>query len=78
MKGEDLIVLEQTTQLTHKRSYQRLPSQSHLKKLPRRLSLLNESRLYLKTLKCEKNSAVASPREQLYKQMTSNPSFAEI
>ena len=39
MKGEELTVLEQTTQLTHKRSCYRLPSQSHWKKLPRRLNL---------------------------------------
>ena len=31
MKSEDLSVLEQTTQLTHKRSYQRLPSRSRWK-----------------------------------------------
>ena len=33
MKGEDLTVLEKTTQLTRKRSYQRLPSQYHWKKI---------------------------------------------
>ena len=54
MKGEDLTVLEQTTQLTHKRSYQWLPSESRWKKLPRRLNLLNGSRLYYKTITCEK------------------------
>ena len=54
MKGEDLTVLKQTTQLTHKRSYWWLPSQSRWKKLPRRLNLLNGSRLYYKTITCEK------------------------
>ena len=33
MKGEDLTVLEQATHLTQKRSYSRLPSQSHWKKI---------------------------------------------
>ena len=33
MKGEDLTVLEQTTHLTQKRSYSRLPSKSHWKKI---------------------------------------------
>ena len=40
MKGEDLTVLEQTSQLTHKHSYLRLPSQSDCtkkKNLPRSL-----------------------------------------
>ena len=55
-------------------------------KLPRRLNLLNGSQLYHKTIKCKKilsfvqlqsNPAVASPREQLYEQMTSNPAFTE-
>ena len=49
--------------------------------------MLNGSRLYHKTIKCEKksafcsalqgNPAVASPKEQLYEQMTSNPAFTE-
>ena len=49
--------------------------------------MLNGSRLYYKTITCEKNSAfcsvlqgnpaVASPKEQLYEQMTSNPAFTE-
>ena len=48
--------------------------------------MLNGSRLYYKTIKCEKNSAfvqlqgnpvIASPKEQLYEQMTSNPAFTE-
>ena len=87
MKGEDLTVLKQTTQLTHKRSYQWLPSESRWKKLPLRLNLLNGSRLYYKTTTCEKkfcfcsvlqgNPAVASPSEQLYEQMTFNPAFTE-
>ena len=87
MKGEDRTVLGQTTQLTHKRSYLWLPSESRWKKLPRRLNLLNGSRLSHKTITCEKNStfcsvlqgnpAVASPKEQLYEQMTSNPAFTE-
>ena len=55
MKGEDLTVLEQTTQLTHKRSYYVVATpQSHWKKLPRRLNLPNGSRLYYKTITCEK------------------------
>ena len=49
--------------------------------------MLNGSRLYYKTITCGKNSsfcsvlqgnpAVASPKEQLYEQMTSNPAFTE-
>ena len=49
--------------------------------------MLNGSRLYYQTITCEKNSsfcsvlqgnpAVASPKEQLYEQMTSNPAFTE-
>ena len=49
--------------------------------------MLNGSRLYYETITCEKNSsfcsvlqgnpAVASPKEQLYEQMTSNPAFTE-
>ena len=47
--------------------------------------MLNGSRLYYKTITCEKkkipvlqgNPAVASPKEQLYEQMTSNPAFTE-
>ena len=86
MKGEDLTVLEKTPQLTSKRSYQRLPSQYHWKKLPRRFNLLKASRLYYKAIKCEKilpfgplqgNPVVASPKEQLYEQMTSNPVCTE-
>ena len=86
IKGEDLTVLKQTTQLTHKGSYWWLPSQSR-KKLPRRLNLLNGSRLYYKIITCEKNPAfcsvlqsipaVASPKERLYEQTTSNPAFTE-
>ena len=37
MKGDDLTMLEQTKRLTHKRSYQRLPWQSHWKIRPLRL-----------------------------------------
>ena len=87
MKGEDLTVLEQTTQLTHKCSYQRLPWQSHWKIRPRRLNLLNRSRLYYKTICMKKillfiqsykvTPAIASPKEQLYEQMASNPAFTE-
>ena len=50
--------------------------------------MLNGSRLYYKTIRCEQNSAfcsvlqgnptVASPKEQLYEQTTSNPAFTEI
>ena len=49
--------------------------------------MLNGSRLYYKTITCEKksafwsvlqgNPAVASPKEQLYEQMTSNPVITE-
>ena len=49
--------------------------------------MLNGSRLYYKTITCEKNSAfysvsqdnpaVTSPKEQIYEQMTSNPAFTE-
>ena len=87
MKGEDLTVLEQTTQLTHKCSYQRLPWQSHWKIRPRRLNLLNRSRFYYKTICMKKillfiqsykvTPAVASPKEQLYEQTASNPAFTE-
>ena len=69
MKGEDLTGLEQTTQLSHKRSE------------------AYGSRLYYKTIRCEKktlpfvklqdNPAVASPKEQLYEQMTSYAAFTE-
>ena len=55
--------------------------------LPRRLNLLNGSRLYYKTINCEKKSTfcsvktyhptVASPKEHLYEQMPSNPAFTE-
>ena len=58
-----------------------------LKILPRRLNWLNESRLYYKTINCDKKSAfcsvttyhptVASPKEHLYEQMPSNPAFTE-
>ena len=54
MKTEDLTVLEQTTQLTHKRLYLWLPSQSHWKKLSWGLNLLNGRRLYCKTITCQK------------------------
>ena len=49
-KGEDLTVLEQTTQSTHKHLYSCLPSESRWKKLPQGLNLLNRSRLYYKTI----------------------------
>ena len=48
--------------------------------------MLNGSRLYYKAIKCEKilpfgplqgNPVVASPKKQLYEQMTSNPAFTE-
>ena len=49
--------------------------------------MLKGNRLSYKTITCEKNSAfcsvlqgnlaVASPKEQLYEQMTSNPAFTE-
>ena len=58
-----------------------------LKRLPQRLNLLNGSRLYYKAIMCEKKSAfcsvlqgdkaVASPKEQLYEQITSNPALTE-
>ena len=87
MKVENLTVLEQTTPLTHKHSYQWLPSEFRWKKLSRRLNLLNGGRASYKTIMCEKksafcsvlqgNTAAASPQEQLYEQMTSNPAFTE-
>ena len=56
-------------------------------KLPRSFNLLNGSRLYYETIKCEINSAfcsvttdnpaVTSPTEQLYEQMKSNPAFTK-
>ena len=55
------------------------------KKLPLKLNLLNGSRLYYKTTKCERNSAfcsvtryhpaVASRKEHAYEEMASNPAF---
>ena len=60
-----------------------LPSQSHWKKLPRRLNLLNGSRqgsVRKNSAFCsvlQGNPAVASPNEELYEQMTSNPAFTE-
>ena len=45
--------------------------------------MLNGSRLYYKKITClpfvqsYSNPAVASPKEQLYEQMTSNPAFTE-
>ena len=58
-----------------------------LKKVTSGLNLLNGSRLYYKTITCGKNSsfcsvlqgnpAVASPKEQIYEQITSNPAFTE-
>ena len=87
MKGENLTVLQQTTQLTHRLRARGCPHNLIEKKLPRRFYLLNGSRLYYKTIKCEKkilpfvqlqgSPAVASPKEQLYEQMTSNPVFTE-
>ena len=78
MKGEDLTLFRINTQLT----------QSHWKKWPQRLHLLNRSQHYYKTINCEKkNSAfcsvttchptIASPKEHLYEQMASNPAFTE-
>ena len=56
-----------------------------LKKLPLKLNLLNGSRLYYKTTKCERNSAfcsvtryhpaVASRKEHVYKPMASSPAL---
>ena len=50
--------------------------------------MLKGSRLYYKTIACEKHSAfcsvlqgnptVTSPREQIYEQMKPNPAFTEI
>ena len=54
MKGEDLTVLEQTTQLTHKRLFLMATLRISLKKLPRRFNLLNRSGLYYKKKTCEK------------------------
>ena len=55
MKGEDLTLLEQTTQLTHTRLRTTgYTLESSLKNLPRRLNLQNGSWLYYKTLDCAK------------------------
>ena len=58
-----------------------------LKKITRRLNLLSRSQLYYKTIMCEKtlpfvqsynsNPTIASPKKQLYEEMTSNPAFTE-
>ena len=78
MKGEDLSVLEQTTQLSHKRSYQRLPSQSHWKKLSRRLIIGEVWKKILPFVQLQGNPTVVSRKEQLYEQMKSKPLQREI
>ena len=85
MKGEDLTLLEQTTQLTHTRLRTTgYTLESSLKNLPRRLNLQNGSWLYYKTLDIENTAfclvvtyhpTVASPKEHLYEQMASNPAY---
>ena len=75
MKGEDLTVLEQTTHLTQKRSYSRLPSKSHWKKITsgvkfakQKSALLQNNKVWKKILpfvQLQGNPAVASPCEQL-------------
>ena len=52
MKGEDLTVLEQTTRLTH--AFVEATLTISLKSITSELNLLNGSRLYYKTIKCEK------------------------
>ena len=87
MKGENLKLLKQTTQL-FTRLRARGCSYNLIVKTTWRLNLLNVSRLYYKTINCKKlNTAfcsvttyhftVASPKEHLYEQMASNPSFTE-
>ena len=87
MKGEDLTLLEQTTQLTHTRLRTTgYTLESSLKNLPRRLNLQNGSWLYYKTLDIENTAfclvvtyhpTVASPKEHLYEQMAPNPAYYE-
>ena len=86
MKGEDLTVLEQTTQLTHKRSYSRLTISlkkitSEVKFAERKSALLQNNNVWKKNSAfCSVltgNPAVASPNEQLYEQLTSNPVVTE-
>ena len=57
MKGEDLTVLEQTTQLTHKRFYYVVATPTiTLKNITSEVKFAesNGSRLYYKTIACEK------------------------
>ena len=89
MKCEDRTVLGQTTQLTHKRSYWWLPSQyligkitSEVKFAERKSALLQKNNVWKKKkilpfVQSYSNPAVASPKEQLYEQTTSNPAFTE-
>ena len=86
MQGEDLTVLEQTTQLTHKRSYSRLTISlkkitSEVKFAERKSALLQDNKVWKRNSAfcsvLQGNSAVESPKEQLYEQMTSNPALTE-
>ena len=68
MKGEDLTVLEKTTQLTRKRSYQRLPSQYHWKKITsevkfaeRKSALLQNNNVWKKILPFVQSYKVTPP-----------------
>ena len=61
LKGEDLTLLEQTTQLTHTPSYV-----ISLKKLPWRFYLLNGTWLYYKTILCPLLIYNVQPRHSLY------------
>ena len=64
MKGEDLTLLEQTTQLTHARLRTTgYTLESSWKNSPRRLNLQNGSWLYYKTLDIE-NTASPLPHQK--------------
>ena len=88
MRGEELTVVEQTYYSVNSQAFLLVATLTNsLKKLPWTLNLLNGSRLYFKAIRFEKNSAfcsvlqgnpaIASPKEQLYQQTTSNPAFTE-
>ena len=91
MKGENLTVLEQTTQLTHKRSYSSGYPQnlfeknykitSEIKFTERKSAFLQNYNGWKKNSAfysvLQGNHAFASPKEQLYEQMASNPAFTE-
>lgn len=88
MKGEDLTVLEQTTQLTRSQAF--VPAATltiSLKNMTSEVKFSERKSALLQNNTCEKKSAfcsvlqgnptVASPKEQLYEQTTSNPAFTE-